>query len=247
MLRLRNSSSLIKTTYNLRAIISAWNIESTRNTFHPFHQIRNCKHYRMIHTTGPKNSNEAIVISTSPSSNIMDLKDVSISVIGSGSFGSAVARILGQVQEQTNERYGIDTNVTMYARRTSVADEINSKRTNAQYLPVVNDSNNTAIPTFSNTLSATSDLVEAVSNKSVIVIAVPSAFLSRMLEQMKPHVHEDAIFVSLVKSLHYDKKSKRMRTTVDDIRTHVSLTVNKFGSSFMFDLYCKFTEKAHLL
>ena len=143
-------------------------------------------------------------------------KGTLISVIGSGSFESAVARILAQVQETKNvQNNDHNPKITLYARRESIASEFNTQRTNTQYLPVVDN-----IPAFPNSVQATSDLVQAVKNANTIVVAVASAFLDRMLCEMKDHILPDATFVSVVKSLL--EETRRTRTTVVDILTHVS-------------------------
>ena len=128
-----------------------------------------------------------------------------------------MARILGQVQETQNLQNKTNHQLTLYARRDSIVNEINTHNTNTQYLPILSEE-----PTFSKSVFATSNVTQAVENADMIVIAVPSAFLENILLEIKPFVLQDAVFISLVKSLHYDVNEKRMRTTVDDVLTHVS-------------------------
>lgn len=126
-----------------------------------------------------------------------------------------MARILGQVQETQNLQNKTNHQLTLYARRDSIVNEINTHNTNTQYLPILSEE-----PTFSKSVFATSNVTQAVENADMIVIAVPSAFLENILLEIKPFVLQDAVFISLVKSLHYDVNEKRMRTTVDDVLTH---------------------------
>lgn len=77
-----------------------------------------------------------------------------ISIIGSGSWGAALALLLSE--------HGLP--VTIWAHNPAVADEINSRHTNSHYLPGINLPPN---------VSATADL--AVAGKSdLIVVVVPS-------------------------------------------------------------------------
>jgi len=109
-----------------------------------------------------------------------------VAVLGSGSFGSAVARMLAVS----------GASVTIYTRRSGVADEINQSRTNAQY---------TGGATFPATVTASCDLGESLANATVVVIAVPGAYLKDLLDNVKAHKHRlgpDPVVVNLVKSLH---------------------------------------------
>lgn len=105
--------------------------------------------------------------------------------------------------------------VKIWARRQLIADEINSKRTNSQYLP------KDAVP-FQANISATSNLQEALADATVIVVAVPSQFMGGLLKQiaaLREGFAKDAVIVSLVKSIHFDDKTMQLSTPCAEIIT----------------------------
>ena len=117
------------------------------------------------------------------------MRKETVCILGAGSFGSAVAHVLAQ--SNTTKR------VHFWARRASVAAEINEKRTNQQY---------TGNHKFPPNIWATSSLADALKGVSCVCVAIPSAFLGPILDEIATKHYDsmapDAIFVSLVKSLH---------------------------------------------
>ena len=77
-----------------------------------------------------------------------------IAVIGAGSWGTAVAGIVGATHP-----------TLLWARRDEVAETINATRHNPSYLTEYR---------LPETVTATSDLAAAVDNAEAIVIGVPS-------------------------------------------------------------------------
>jgi glycerol-3-phosphate dehydrogenase (NAD+) len=114
-----------------------------------------------------------------------------VCVLGAGSFGSAIARVLAQAPATSS--------VNFWARRSSVADEINLLRTNKQYIDAEN--------VFPPKVTAFTSISDSIRNASIVVIAVPSLYLQPLLDEIAAHrnlLSDDAVVVSLVKSLHYD-------------------------------------------
>ncbi len=83
----------------------------------------------------------------------------SIGVVGAGSWGTALARLLAGKGHQ----------VSIWAREPEVAQEITEYRENRTFLPGV---------TLPEKLEATSTLSEAVAGREVLVSVVPSQFVS---------------------------------------------------------------------
>lgn len=104
-----------------------------------------------------------------------------VAVLGAGSWGTTVAAIAAR-----------RVPTTLWARRADVADRIERERVNAQYLPGV------PLPDM---LHATTSMGEACRGASTVVLAVPSQWLRRVLEQAAPEVHEDATVLSLAKGI----------------------------------------------
>ena len=91
-----------------------------------------------------------------------------VTVLGAGSWGTTVASL------------SAGRNPTLlWARNPDVAAAVNEKHENQSYL---------AGFTLPDSLRATSDLEEAVSNAEVLVVGVPSHGFRAVLEQAAPHV-----------------------------------------------------------
>lgn len=87
-----------------------------------------------------------------------------ISVIGAGGWGSALAQLLSSN----------GTPVTLWAHESAQADEINSSRTNSQFLPDV---------TLNAGVTATTDMTQAA-DAGLIVVVPPSQFLKTVSAQL---------------------------------------------------------------
>ncbi|QRP44511.1 NAD(P)H-dependent glycerol-3-phosphate dehydrogenase [Amycolatopsis sp. FDAARGOS 1241] len=105
-----------------------------------------------------------------------------VTVLGAGSWGTAFAKVLGDA--------GRD--VTMWARRESVADEISTRHTNESYLP------GTRLP---GRITATADPAAALDGAEAVVLGVPSQSLRANLTAWQPLLPRDAILVSVAKGV----------------------------------------------
>lgn len=103
-----------------------------------------------------------------------------ISVIGAGSWGTALALALASKQYS----------VSMWVRSPSVYKTILLKRCNESYLPGIKIPDN---------IKTTLDIREAVKGKRFIFLAVPSMAVRSMLREIKPYLSEDAFMVSCAK------------------------------------------------
>lgn len=73
---------------------------------------------------------------------------------------------------------------------------------------------------------ASTSVIECVRDAKVIFLGMPSAYLPPILQQMKEHqkvLREDAIIVSLAKSLHYDPVNKVLKSVVNEVKEVVSM------------------------
>lgn len=104
------------------------------------------------------------------------------SVIGSGAWGTAFAKVLGDA----------GSDVTMWARREGVAVEIRDKNTNGHSLPGVR---------LARSVTGTTDLAEAVDGAELIAIAVPSQTLRGNLADWAALFPADSTVVSLMKGI----------------------------------------------
>ena len=105
-----------------------------------------------------------------------------VAVLGAGSWGTTFAKILADG--------GAD--VMIWARRPELAREIQEAQRNSDYLPGIN------LPVG---LRATSRLDLALAGATQVFVSVPSQSLRENLTAMAPHLHSDAVVVSLMKGV----------------------------------------------
>ena len=130
-----------------------------------------------------------------------------VAVVGCGSFGTAMARIVGASCAARPGQF--DPLVRVWARRQSVVDEINERHTNSQYL-----GEDCLIP---ENVVATCDLREAVGEATFIILAVPHEYLGATLPSLASALGYDAAaggggdaacrprcIVSLLKGLYWE-------------------------------------------
>ncbi|GLY66985.1 NAD(P)H-dependent glycerol-3-phosphate dehydrogenase [Amycolatopsis taiwanensis] len=120
-----------------------------------------------------------------------------ITVLGAGSWGTTFAKVLADA--------GRD--VTIWARRAEVAEEIGRRHTNSRYLPGV---------TLPAGLAATADAGEALAGAEAVVFAVPSQSLRANLLAWRELLPPGAIPVSLAKGVELGTL-KRMSEVIADV------------------------------
>jgi glycerol-3-phosphate dehydrogenase (NAD(P)+) len=120
-------------------------------------------------------------------------EDPRVTVVGAGSWGTAFATIPAEK--------GVET--TLWARRAEVADDINARHGNPDYLP------DFELPA---SLSATHDVQKAVEGADVVAMAVPSHAFREVFRQVTPHLGDGAPVVSLTKGI--EQESLRRMTEV---------------------------------
>lgn len=118
-------------------------------------------------------------------------------VMGSGSWGTAVAKIL---VDAGNE-------VTMWARRPELAEQINTAHENSDYLVGVR---------LPETLRAVSSVPEALAGAELVVCAVPSQSLRGNLERWREHLPADAVLLSLAKGVEIST-GERMSQVIKEV------------------------------
>lgn len=118
------------------------------------------------------------------------MREPSVTVLGGGSWGSAVASIAAR-----------NAQTLLWARSGSSVAEINERHTNSRYLG--------DLPLHP-ALAATTDFERAVSQADVLVLGVPSHACRATLTQVAEHLRPWVPIVSLVKGL---EQGTRMRIT----------------------------------
>lgn len=118
-----------------------------------------------------------------------------ISVIGAGSWGTTLAVLLG----------GKGFDVKLWARREKLANEIESKRENTQYLPGIKIPNN---------VIAEHSISRVLDGSEIIACVVPSEFFRKTIKEIKPFF-KNQIIVSATKGLEHTT-NKRMSQVIED-------------------------------
>ncbi len=103
-------------------------------------------------------------------------------VMGAGAWGTALAKLVTDAGGE----------VTLWARRSDVAEEINSSRHNPYYLPGVQ------LPSG---IRATADAAEALSGATTVLLAVPAQTMRSNLEQWAGLFTRGATLVSAAKGI----------------------------------------------
>lgn len=105
-----------------------------------------------------------------------------ISVIGAGSWGTAVSWLLG----------GKGHDVRLWSRETEVAERINAEHRNPLYLPDV---------VLSDSVFSSTDMEEALVGAEAVVMVTPSVGVRETADAMVPHLPSDTPIVILSKGV----------------------------------------------
>jgi glycerol-3-phosphate dehydrogenase (NAD(P)+) len=104
-----------------------------------------------------------------------------IGIIGAGAWGTAIAKALAEKH----------FNVDLWCFEHDLAEEINSRHVNERFLPGI------ALPPV---IRASSDILDAVSGKDFLFLAVPSLYLMGIVRQIlhAPEIREGKALISLL-------------------------------------------------
>ncbi|XP_020485078.1 glycerol-3-phosphate dehydrogenase [NAD(+)], cytoplasmic [Labrus bergylta] len=117
-----------------------------------------------------------------------------ICVIGSGNWGSAIAKIVGANAAKYDQ---FDTTVNMWVFEEMIngrklTDIINTDHENVKYLPGHKlPPNVLAVP----------DLAESVKGADILIFVVPHQFIVRVCDTIKDHIKTDVVGMSLIKGV----------------------------------------------
>ncbi|MEV7888354.1 NAD(P)H-dependent glycerol-3-phosphate dehydrogenase [Streptomyces sp. NPDC002817] len=105
-----------------------------------------------------------------------------VAVLSAGSWGTTMAMVLADA----------GNHVTLHARRSEIADAINTRHENPAYLPGI------TLPT---TIGATTDPAKALDGARHVIVSIPAQTLRTNLAAWAPHIGADAVIVSLMKGI----------------------------------------------
>ncbi len=131
-----------------------------------------------------------------------DLKKTAI--IGAGSWGTALAKLLGDKGE----------NVVLWSHRKAHCEALRIDRENKKYLPGY------SLP---ETIRIENDLTKAVDSCQCVVMVVPSHGYRHVFEQLAPYLGDQTIVVSAVKGIE-NKTLQTMTQVMTDTLQHLHIT-----------------------
>ena len=117
-------------------------------------------------------------------------------MIGAGSWGTTVASLVAH-----------NSSTVLWSRRAELAEELRRTRINARYLPGHR---------LHEELQFTDDVVDAVRDASLVVVAVPSAGFRDVVRSFALHLEPDAVLMSLTKGLERGT-GRRMSEVLADV------------------------------
>lgn len=139
-------------------------------------------------------------------------KSKKVTIIGSGNWGSAIARIIGSTVKQHSNVFQQQVPMWVFEEvldGKKLSEIINTEHVNVKYLPGKKLPENVV---------AITDVVEACTDSDVLVFVVPHQFVSKICNQLKGKVKKSAIAISLIKGLSSGSTSASLRLISEDIR-----------------------------
>ncbi|XP_031147628.1 glycerol-3-phosphate dehydrogenase 1c [Sander lucioperca] len=140
-----------------------------------------------------------------------------VCIVGSGNWGSSIAKIIGNNVKASN-RFDPMVNMWVYEEMIDgkkLTEIINTEHQNVKYLPGHKLPRNVvAVP----------DITEAVKGATILVFVIPHQFISKLCDQMKPHIMEGTIGISLIKGI--DEGPDGLKLISDIIREKLEIEVS---------------------
>lgn len=121
-----------------------------------------------------------------------------VSVIGDGGWGTTLALYL--------DNRGYD--VCLWGAFPEYTQQMAKKRENIKFLPGIK---------ISKKVSLTSDLSEALNHGDLIVLAVPSQYLSNVLRKIKELDYSNNLFISVVKGIEMDSLKRMSEIIIEEL------------------------------
>ena len=129
---------------------------------------------------------------------------VSVAVLGAGSWGTTFAKILADAATAS----GVERSIRLWGRREEVVAEINGNHRNPQYLADID---------LPRSISASTDVADALSGADLVVLAVPAQSLRLQLRKWKPLIGPDALVVSLMKGLELGTDARMSEVIAEEL------------------------------
>ncbi len=131
----------------------------------------------------------------------MDIKNAKIGVVGAGSWGTALAKLLA------DKGYGLD----LWVFEPEVKADIETRRENKVFLPGF------ILPEG---ISATNDLKTAVADKDLVLVVVPSHCMRAVAGEMQSFIGKETVVVTASKGIE-NKTHYTMTDILSNVLSHI--------------------------
>lgn len=143
-------------------------------------------------------------ILTSPTSTVHPPKPFKISVIGSGNWGTTIAKVLAENTTARPHLFVHEVDMWVFQEQVdgrNLTSIINEDHENVRYLPGVKLPDN---------VKANADIVEVAKDADLLVFNLPHQFLPRILSQLKGKIKPTARAISCLKGLEVNKDGVKL-------------------------------------
>jgi glycerol-3-phosphate dehydrogenase (NAD(P)+) len=140
-----------------------------------------------------------------------------ISVIGAGSFGTAMAAVSARCGNQT----------LLWAHDHKVAYTISNTRSNPTYLPGI---------TLDDNVVATNDLSEAAGFSDTLFMVVPSHHYRRVLSEVAAHIRRPVTVISGTKGIENESLARMSQVTADVLGNRLEAFASLSGPTFAIEV-----------
>ncbi|XP_066477545.1 glycerol-3-phosphate dehydrogenase [NAD(+)], cytoplasmic-like [Tiliqua scincoides] len=140
-----------------------------------------------------------------------------VCIIGSGNWGSAIAKIVGgNIQKSST----FDATLKMWVFEEEIngrklSEIINKDHENVKYLP------GRKLP---NNVVAVPEIVESANDADILIFVIPHQFIPKACEQLSSHIKPGAIGISLIKGV--DEGPQGLKLISDIIREKLKIEVS---------------------
>jgi len=118
-----------------------------------------------------------------------------VTIIGSGNWGSAIAKIVGSNASRHPDLFNSEVRMWVFEEEVNgekLSHIINTTHENVKYLPGI---------TLPSNVLAVPDVVESVSDADILVWVLPHQFVKRICNQIKANIKQGAVSLSCIKGL----------------------------------------------
>jgi len=139
-----------------------------------------------------------------------------VAIIGSGNWGSAIAKIVGENARQHSELFEERVRMWVYQEQVdgkNLTDSINEQHENVKYLPGIKLPDN---------IVALPDLVESCKGADLLIFVLPHQFVSKVCSDLKGKLGANARAISLIKGLAFHDNNISLFT--DDIEHNLGIS-----------------------